>query len=321
MALDQPIEGRERLVEQADDPLRFRALGEGGEADDVGEEDSRLAVQVGDQPVALLEARGDRAGEDVEEEPLRLLLLDAEATVLLGERSHRRLPLAHHVEEEQVRGRRDGDDVEGEEADAHGLGHRRHRGGQEGVDERGDADQRRPGAEPRERLPRPVDEQRPERRDERPEADRAAVGEATQAPLQEHRQQEHEDELAGAEGAEAFRAGEVHQARQADQLVAERDGGGERVTEQPVGGDPDRGQRDYDRHRQRERRLAQARLAVVGGEDADRGDPLEPGGKALAQTHARGRDRPIGQAIPVPPRPQSPSGFLARYCWWYASAK
>ena len=25
---------------------------------------------------------------------------------------------------------------------------------------------------------------------------------------------------------------------------------------------------------------------------------------------------PSGQDTPVPPRPQYPSGFLLRYCWW-----
>jgi len=25
---------------------------------------------------------------------------------------------------------------------------------------------------------------------------------------------------------------------------------------------------------------------------------------------------PIGQLTPVPPSPQYPAGFLARYCWW-----
>src|SRR5262249_723627 len=29
---------------------------------------------------------------------------------------------------------------------------------------------------------------------------------------------------------------------------------------------------------------------------------------------------PPGQPAPVPPRPQYPPGFFARYCWWYPSA-
>ena len=29
---------------------------------------------------------------------------------------------------------------------------------------------------------------------------------------------------------------------------------------------------------------------------------------------------PIGQDTPVPPSPQYPFGFFARYCWWYGSA-
>ena len=29
---------------------------------------------------------------------------------------------------------------------------------------------------------------------------------------------------------------------------------------------------------------------------------------------------PTGQLTPVPPSPQYPFGFLARYCWWYSSA-
>ncbi len=33
-----------------------------------------------------------------------------------------------------------------------------------------------------------------------------------------------------------------------------------------------------------------------------------------------GGTSPTGQLTPVPPMPQYPSGFLARYCWWYSSA-
>ncbi len=29
---------------------------------------------------------------------------------------------------------------------------------------------------------------------------------------------------------------------------------------------------------------------------------------------------PVGQETPVPPSPQYPFGFFARYCWWYGSA-
>ena len=28
----------------------------------------------------------------------------------------------------------------------------------------------------------------------------------------------------------------------------------------------------------------------------------------------------FGKLTPVPPMPQYPSGFFARYCWWYGSA-
>src|SRR5581483_3873750 len=78
------------------------------------------------------------------------------------------------------------------------------------------------------------------------------------------------------------------------------------------------GERDGDR----ERRVG--RVAVVGhslqvvvGErprgaphvNAHRGGPIG--------TSLRGyRASPIGQLTPVPPRPQYPAGFFARYCWW-----
>ena len=72
------------------------------------------------------------------------------------------------------------------------------------------------------------------------------------------------------------------------------------------------------------------------GHEQHRGHDGKEGGRshrARIIAHARekpreraaGQDRaaatPMGQETPVPPWPQYPSGFLARYCWWYSSAK
>src|SRR5207245_4685308 len=37
--------------------------------------------------------------------------------------------------------------------------------------------------------------------------------------------------------------------------------------------------------------------------------------------HSLYRETPVGQDTPVPPIPQYPPGFLARYCWWSSSAE
>jgi len=92
----------------------------------------------------------------------------------------------------------------------------------------------------------------------------------------------------------------------------------------PGGGDrrgrSERGTGRRDRRRsQRGRRSASGARGGLGG-DAHRG------GRARRRSDRRAASprrrlgytaaKPLGQDTPVPPRPQYPPGFFARYCWW-----
>ena len=60
VALRQVVEGAEDLVEDIDDALGRRALGERREVDDIGEEDRDLLVGLGDAFLVALQPLGDR---------------------------------------------------------------------------------------------------------------------------------------------------------------------------------------------------------------------------------------------------------------------
>jgi hypothetical protein len=75
MALGGGIEGGEDLVEQRHDTLRPERGGERGEAGDVGEDDRRVVVALGNRAAgALFEALGDLVGHDIVDERVRLRL-------------------------------------------------------------------------------------------------------------------------------------------------------------------------------------------------------------------------------------------------------
>ena len=85
-----------------------------------------------------------------------------------------------------------------------------------------------------------------------------------------------------------------------------------------------------DEHDRRDRRHAHAGPGGPPGRHARPAAVGREGHRRRRRRHTRQRlglssvqsalATPMGQLTPVPPRPQYPPGFLARYCWWYGSA-
>ena len=93
VSLSQQVEGGEQVVEDLHDPLRGAAVAAPGEVHQVDEEDGDLLEPVGDDRLALLEPGRDRGREDVEQQPLRPILLHrqrAAAAHGLPQQQHRR---------------------------------------------------------------------------------------------------------------------------------------------------------------------------------------------------------------------------------------
>jgi hypothetical protein len=64
------VEGREDLVEDADDEIRIGLLGEWGEVGDVREQDRDRGVAIRDPARSALQSLRDRRREDVEQQRL-----------------------------------------------------------------------------------------------------------------------------------------------------------------------------------------------------------------------------------------------------------
>ena len=257
MECGQSVEGTEDVVQDLDDLLRARPLGEGREVDDIGEEDGHVVVALRDHARLALQSRGDRRWQDVEQEALRL------------REGH--VPGADGELEQEVGGQGDTEDVEHEEGHLEEGRDVRRRGGQAGIDDPREEGQDDEGQEPGHRRARVVEEEGTEDRDQGPEADRARSLVAAEAPLEQERQEQHEHDLAHAEEAVALRPGEGHEARHRGDLIGERDGGRSRQTEGQVRADPDEGQQRDDGGREGQGHLLDPNLLGVGGRHADGG--------------------------------------------------
>lgn len=60
----------EHVVEESYHRRRWQALGQRREAGDVGEQDSDGFMRIGDHTLLALQARGDRGGQDVQQQAL-----------------------------------------------------------------------------------------------------------------------------------------------------------------------------------------------------------------------------------------------------------
>ena len=92
-----------------------------------------------------------------------------------------------------------------------------------GIDGAGDHHEERVGGEPGDGRPRPVKQQEGQRREERPQDDAARGDEPSPARVHEERQREDEQRLAEAEPGERLCPGEVDEAQDSANHVAERD--------------------------------------------------------------------------------------------------
>ena len=72
VALDEAVEDREDVVQDADQLVRRQRRRQPGELDDVGEQEGHVVEAVGDQRLAVPQPIGDRLGQDVQEQPLVL---------------------------------------------------------------------------------------------------------------------------------------------------------------------------------------------------------------------------------------------------------
>ncbi len=61
------VETREQVVQQTDDPVRIGSRRPWREAGDIGEQHRRFGVAVGDAVLAVLESRGDRGRNGVQQ--------------------------------------------------------------------------------------------------------------------------------------------------------------------------------------------------------------------------------------------------------------
>ncbi len=74
----ESIEFRKQQVEEVDEPGRRELRRQVGEADKIRKQNGRIRHVIGNHRLALVEPRYDQPGQDVQEQRLRLLLLDAQ---------------------------------------------------------------------------------------------------------------------------------------------------------------------------------------------------------------------------------------------------
>ena len=140
-------------------------------------------------------------------------------------------------------------------------------------------------AEPRNRLVGREEEERPDRRDQGPQA-HGTRGEVTaERPLEQEWQQRHHRHLAEPEEAVALGPSEHHEASHRCDLVDEWDRRGPRQTQQPIRADPDDGQTRDAGGREGQRGLLRARLVRIAPSDPDRGEPADIPGKRRCEPH------------------------------------
>jgi hypothetical protein len=82
LALGEPVERREQLVEDCHHLRRAGPLAVPGEVHDVGEQHRDLGEGVGDHSLALFEPGGDRGGQHIQQQPLGPLLLGQQQAML-----------------------------------------------------------------------------------------------------------------------------------------------------------------------------------------------------------------------------------------------
>ncbi len=203
MPLDELIEAAEQPIEQIYDLGRGKPPRQRGEVGDVREQDRRRVERVGDRARLLAEAVGDGAGEDVEQQALRLV-------ALLLELAECKAPL---MREEGEQGE---DDAAGEDH-VQGKHRTREPARQRGVhEEQLAADSRQEEGrdesdEPAHRRPHVQEDQGAERRQDAPHADHPGGEEPSSHHLPERWCQQDVEQLDRRQELHVVGAGEDEQ--------------------------------------------------------------------------------------------------------------
>ncbi len=194
--LGELVEVREHLVQIAHHQARRHLLRQPREVDDVGEHHGHVGEAVGDDAVLLLQPLRDRAGQDVEQQPLGLLLLVLQQLVLLVDPRCELVALADEVADEEVDDGRHRGEVEREEhRDALHRHARVDALGEVVVEEPGHRGHHDVGEEPRHRLARPLEDHDPDRREQRPQHHARGADVAADAPLHDERHEQEQQRL------------------------------------------------------------------------------------------------------------------------------
>jgi hypothetical protein len=277
--LGQLVEGGEDAVEHGEHLGRRHALGDVGEVHDVGEHHGHVGEAVGDGLVAALQPLGHRAGQDVEQQPFRSLLLDLQQAVGLGEPRLRPLLFDGGEAQQQEDDGRHRREVEREEHHRRPdrnlrLGLQLHVG-QVVIEGARHGQQEEIGDEPGEALARADEEDGPHRRQQAPDGDAAGGDEVADAPLHDEGKEQEQRQLADAEEIEIAPADVDRQVGRQQDLEGERQVRGKLRPEAPVDDQPqhrgDAGQAGGE-HQQR---LVQPQFVAVAGVDAGRAQPVE----------------------------------------------
>ncbi len=172
------------------------------------------------------------------------------------------------------------------------------------IDGRGERDQREEGAEPGDRLARPIEHERAEGRDERPERDGARLHKSPQTPLEEEREKEEHRDLARAVGGVALRPGEENEPDQRGDLVGKWNQRRAPEPKRRIRPDPNERERGDQERREDERRLTQPLIGSVRRLRADGGSLPDDRVRPFAEAHAPdSRTRPKRASHPRPERP------------------
>jgi hypothetical protein len=253
--LDERVEVGEEPIEDVDHLGRGQALRERGEVHDVSEQDRGLVEVVGDRSVGGLQAGSDRAGQDVHEEGLGLLLLDSDRheglVALVGEGG----------EEHEGDGSRP-DDVQRQHGAREPQREVRIREEHLAEDPRKKEDGQERD-EPTDGLTHVEEDEGSHGSEDAPESDRAGGEKTTHEHLTAGRRRDEDvEELHGEEEPEVLGSREHHQGRNRDSAVDERSDAHPRA-EGEVQDAPDDGHGCDEDRQQDEERLLLAQLLVV----------------------------------------------------------
>jgi hypothetical protein len=199
-----------------------------------------VRVSLGDVDLVSLQALGDRGRQDVEQEALAPVLLDADLLVLRIDLHAQLLLLAREVPEERIDHHRDRGEVEHEE-----HGHRlqvhlvRRRARQQVVEHARHHRHEEPREEPRHGLARAQHRDRAHRRHEAPQAHARGIDEVADGPLHREGREEDQPQLDDRERVEALQLPPQRDGDHRERLEDERDRGGVLVSHAPVHREPE----------------------------------------------------------------------------------